>query len=81
MERGELFRVGGAVRDALLGTPSIDRDVDYIVRGLPPEELEAILSRHGRVAFVGKTFGVYKFRSGSDDADADIDIDIAYPRT
>ena len=79
MERGELFRVGGAVRDALLGTPSIDRDVDYIVRGLPPEELEAILSRHGRVAFVGKTFGVYKFRSGSDDAD--IDIDIAYPRT
>jgi poly(A) polymerase/tRNA nucleotidyltransferase (CCA-adding enzyme) len=77
MERGELFRVGGAVRDALLGTPSIDKDVDYVVRAVPPEELEAILSRHGRVAFVGKSFGVYKFKTGA----GDVDIDIAYPRT
>lgn len=77
MERGELFRVGGAVRDALLGTPTIDKDVDYLVRAVPPEELEAILKRHGRVAFVGKSFGVYKFKTGA----GEIDIDIAYPRT
>jgi tRNA nucleotidyltransferase (CCA-adding enzyme) len=77
MERGELFRVGGAVRDALIGTPSIDKDVDYLVRAVPPEELEAILSRHGRVAFVGKSFGVYKFKTGA----GEVDIDIAYPRT
>jgi poly(A) polymerase/tRNA nucleotidyltransferase (CCA-adding enzyme) len=77
MERGELYRVGGAVRDALLGAPELDKDVDYLVRGVPPEELEAILSRHGRVAFVGKSFGVYKFKTGGGASE----IDIAYPRT
>ena len=77
MERGELFRVGGAVRDELMRTASVDTEVDYLVRGIPPEELEAILSRYGRVVFVGKSFGVYKFKLGA----SATDIDIAYPRT
>ena len=77
MDRGELFCVGGVVRDDLLGLPSVDEDIDYLVRGLPPEELERILSAHGRVVFVGKSFGVYKFKPPTGKRE----IDIAYPRT
>ena len=77
MDRGELFCVGGVVRDDLLGLPSVDEDIDYLVRGLPPEELEGILSAHGHVVFVGKSFGVYKFKPPTRTRE----IDIAYPRT
>jgi tRNA nucleotidyltransferase (CCA-adding enzyme) len=76
-ERGELYRVGGVVRDTLMGTPSIDKDADYLVRGVAPGELEEILGRYGRVAFVGRSFGVYKFKPHSGGREADI----AYPRT
>ncbi len=34
---GEVFGVGGVVRDALLGKPS--NDVDLLVTGLPPERV------------------------------------------
>jgi putative nucleotidyltransferase with HDIG domain len=77
MERGELFCVGGAVRDEIFGVPGADEDLDYLVRGLPPEELERILSRHGRVVLVGKSFGVYKFKPPTRTRE----IDIAYPRS
>lgn len=73
---GELYRVGGAVRDELLGAGGTEHDTDYLVRALPPEALEAILDRHGRVELVGKSFGVYKFVPGGG-RDA---IDIAFPR-
>lgn len=77
LEKGELYCVGGDVRDELFGVRNIDLDVDYLVRGIPPEALEAILAKHGRVAFVGKSFGVYKFKP----PDETREIDIAYPRT
>jgi poly(A) polymerase/tRNA nucleotidyltransferase (CCA-adding enzyme) len=77
MTRGELFTVGGAVRDALIGEAHGSEEVDYLVRGIPPEELEAVLSKLGDVAFVGKSFGVYKFRPRGGRRE----IDIAYPRT
>jgi putative nucleotidyltransferase with HDIG domain len=77
MEQGELFVVGGVVRDALIGAPAGDEDADYLVRGVPPEALERILAAHGRLAFVGKSFGVYKFRPPGKSRD----IDIAYPRS
>lgn len=51
--------VGGAVRDALLGLPS--KDVDIEVYGITYDQLAEFLARHGRVDLVGKSFGVVKF--------------------
>lgn len=77
INEGELYRVGGAVRDELLGRAGPRHDTDYLVRGLTPEKLETILKRHGRVELVGKMFGVYKFvpAGGAEQ------YDIAFPRT
>lgn len=76
---GEVYLVGGAVRDALLARES--QDFDFVIRGVPSGELEDWLSRRGQVDFVGRNFGVYKFLpSGFDAARCDF-IDIALPRT
>lgn len=55
----ESYLVGGCVRDALLGLPVQDFDIE--VYGLSLAELEAELARHGRVDAVGRSFGVLKF--------------------
>jgi poly(A) polymerase/tRNA nucleotidyltransferase (CCA-adding enzyme) len=73
--RGELYRVGGVVRDKLLGLEHVI-DTDYLVRGIEPAELERLLAQHGRVALVGKVFGVYHFTPHDGPA-----CDIAFPRT
>lgn len=75
--RGSLYAVGGAVRDRLMGVAHAPEDVDYVVRGIAPEELEEILGRHGRVAHVGRSFGVYKFTP----EDGVATVDISFPRT
>ncbi len=62
--------VGGSVRDALLGEPV--KDVDIEVFGLPVRKLEDLLSDHYSVDEVGKAFSVFKIRG--------IDIDISLPR-
>lgn len=71
----ELYRVGGSVRDRLLGLHDVV-DTDYLVRGIEPSRLEKILARHGRVSLVGKVFGVYHFVPDGEPA-----CDIAFPRT
>ncbi|MEP6962855.1 MAG: polynucleotide adenylyltransferase, partial [Acidobacteriota bacterium] len=50
--------VGGAVRDALFGFVSQDFDIE--VYGIPYDRLTALLSQHGRVDLVGKSFGIVK---------------------
>lgn len=50
--------VGGAVRDALLGCPPKDFDVE--VYGVSYDRLAGLLSQFGRVDLVGKSFGVVK---------------------
>ena len=50
---------GGAVRDALLGRPA--KDIDIEVYGIAYDRLAQVLERHGRVDLVGKSFGVIKF--------------------
>jgi len=75
VRQGELYRVGGSVRDRLLGNDEA-LETDYLVRGIEPARLEEILSRHGRVALVGKVFGVYHFSP-----DGEAPCDIAFPRT
>jgi tRNA nucleotidyltransferase (CCA-adding enzyme) len=52
------YLVGGAVRDALLGLPVKDFDVE--VFGLGEERLRAVLEKLGRVDAVGQAFSVLK---------------------
>jgi putative nucleotidyltransferase with HDIG domain len=76
LEHGELFRVGGYVRDRLVDPDAEPPDSDFLVRGLPPDRLERLLSRHGRLVLVGKSFGVYRFTPQGRDAA----VEIGYPR-
>lgn len=70
---GTVYVVGGAVRDVVLGKRP--KDIDLMVAGLTPEEIEATLAGHGRLDFTGKQFGVYRFKRGQ------TDVEIALPRT
>jgi tRNA nucleotidyltransferase (CCA-adding enzyme) len=76
LETGELYRVGGSVRDRLLGVADT-ADTDFLVRAVAPARLEAILARHGAWSMVGKAFGVYKFTPRG----TNVTVDIVYPRT
>jgi tRNA nucleotidyltransferase (CCA-adding enzyme) len=52
------YLVGGSVRDALLGNPPKDLDVEVYQTSL--EDLIKILEKAGKVDLVGKSFGVIK---------------------
>ncbi len=54
------FLVGGCVRDALLGIPHKDFDIE--VFGINYEKLVTALSRWGKTDLVGRSFGVVKLR-------------------
>jgi putative nucleotidyltransferase with HDIG domain len=58
--KGELYLVGGTVRDALLGQND-SKDYDLVARLVEAGPLEKFLAKHGRVDLVGKRFGVWKF--------------------
>ncbi|MBI4261937.1 CCA tRNA nucleotidyltransferase [Candidatus Uhrbacteria bacterium] len=73
---GEVYLVGGAVRDAVLGRDT--KDFDFIVREIAIDALEKFLATHGQVDLVGKSFGVFKFTPHGYTGEA---IDIALPRT
>ncbi|MDO8582107.1 MAG: HD domain-containing protein [bacterium] len=74
--KGELYLVGGAVRDFVLRRDT--KDLDFIVRNVPVKQLMQFLDRHGRVDLVGKRFGVLKFVPRGWEGEA---LDIALPRT
>lgn len=57
-ELKQAYLVGGCVRDALLGHPCKDFDIE--VFGLSYEQLVNALSRWGRTDLVGRSFGVVK---------------------
>jgi tRNA nucleotidyltransferase (CCA-adding enzyme) len=61
LKKGKIYEVGGAVRDSMLrqGVPVKDRD--YLVCGIPYNELSSILNKYGEVDLVGRSFGVIKF--------------------
>lgn len=73
---GEIYYVGGCVRDELLGHPS--KDHDFLVTKIPMERLTQLLKPLGKVAVVGKSFGVLKFTPHDT---PDVTFDIALPRT
>ncbi|MCO5052189.1 MAG: HD domain-containing protein [Verrucomicrobiae bacterium] len=58
-ELSRAYLVGGCVRDAWLGRPQTDFDLE--VYGVDYETLVNGLRRHGRADLVGKSFGVIKF--------------------
>lgn len=71
---GEVYAVGGAIRDAVLGKEP--KDIDLMVTGVPAENVEAALNElDGRVDYTGKDFGVFRFKSGDDE------VEVALPRT
>jgi tRNA nucleotidyltransferase (CCA-adding enzyme) len=72
---GRPFVVGGAVRDALLGRPVREYDVE--VFGLDADTLRRVLAGFGRVDAVGEAFTVYKL-SGL--AGLERSVDVALPR-
>ncbi len=90
----EIYLVGGATRDIILGRET--KDFDFVVAKVDAEDLEKFLAKEGEVNLVGKSFGVFKFNpcltapharggatrpqigSGGWESDA---IDIALPRT
>ena len=67
---GRAWLVGGCVRDALLGRPCHDFDLE--VYGVPADRLEAALAARWPLDKVGVSFGVVKLRHR--------DVDIALPR-
>lgn len=73
----EIFLVGGAVRDSLLGRKI--KDVDLVIRKVSKKNLEKFLTSQGRVNLVGKKFGVFKFVPNGSKNESEIDI--ALPRT
>lgn len=62
-ELRQAYLVGGCVRDALLGLPCKDFDVE--VFGVDAEALGRALARWGRVDVVGRAFGVMKLTTPS----------------
>ena len=59
--RGKIYEVGGSVRDSLIDPDIEIKDRDYLVTGIPYDQLADILRDFGRVDLVGKSFGVIKF--------------------
>ncbi|TAK04071.1 CCA tRNA nucleotidyltransferase [Patescibacteria group bacterium] len=74
----DLYLVGGALRDALLGRDA--KDVDLVARGRARGELERWLRSRGAVELVGETFGVYKFLPHGISPKERPFVDVALPR-
>ncbi|HEY5907925.1 MAG TPA: HD domain-containing protein, partial [Vicinamibacteria bacterium] len=70
---GKPYLVGGAVRDALLGLPVTDFDVE--VFALAEEKLRAVLASCGRVDAVGAAFTVFKL-SGLPGVQGAVDVSL-----
>ncbi len=72
---GEVYEVGGSLRDRLLNIPI--KDQDLLVRKLTLDLLRNLLKKFGHVELVGKSFGVLKFKANENNKN----YDIALPRT
>jgi tRNA nucleotidyltransferase (CCA-adding enzyme) len=69
---GDVYAVGGAVRDLIRGTPSPDVDILVARRSIP--DIVCRLREHGRIGLVGRSFGIIKFTTGGRT------YDVALPR-
>lgn len=66
-EGGRCYKVGGCVRDGLLGIKP--KDIDVEVFRIGTKRLIGILSTFGEVNLVGASFGVLKLRIGNEEFD------------
>jgi len=71
---GDVYIVGGSVRDAFISKPI--KDVDLIVDNTTLDEIIETLKPFGKVSLVGDSFAVIKFKPTGEKED----IDIAVPR-
>jgi len=81
LKEGQMYEVGGCVRDSLMHRAPDFKDRDYLVSGVPFERLKQILKRYGFVDLVGKSFGVIKFTPHHGPAEAPQTCDISLPRS
>lgn len=72
---GESYIIGGAVRDELLPDTPPSKDIDFLIRNLPLDQIANALAPLGKVNQVGKAFGVV---TGIIDGE---EFDFAIPRT
>jgi tRNA nucleotidyltransferase (CCA-adding enzyme) len=70
---GDVYAVGGFVRDLIRGLPS--PDVDILIARNALEDIVRKLEKHGRVDLVGRSFGIIKFTVRGKT------YDVALPRT
>jgi poly(A) polymerase/tRNA nucleotidyltransferase (CCA-adding enzyme) len=82
LRRGKIYEVGGVVRDRIISPVLPDKDTDYLVCGIPMEELIPLLAKFGKVDLVGKSFGVIKFtpKKKYSEEEEPKTFDIALPR-
>ncbi len=74
---GSLFAVGGRVRDELRAgadSPFEGKDLDYVVTGVPLDDLRRQLETIGRVDAVGAAFAILKLTVAGET------VDVALPR-
>jgi len=80
---GEIYLVGGTVRDRLFtkihGLKKDPKDYDLLARLVPTNTLEEILTKHGRIKEVGKSFGIITFTPKKGPLKG-MNIDVALPR-
>ena len=77
---GRIYEVGGCVRDALMHRQLDSKDRDYLVCGVPLDRLTKMLSRHGYLDLVGKSFGVIKFTPHAEPGAPRLTYDVTLPR-
>lgn len=76
LKNGKIYEVGGAVRDRLLFDQLKSKDHDYLVTGIPYNDLSKILKKYGKVDLVGRSFGVIKFTQFFDGNPKTFDISL-----
>ncbi|MBI5793657.1 CCA tRNA nucleotidyltransferase [Candidatus Uhrbacteria bacterium] len=77
----QLYLVGGALRDTLLGRKMAEMDFDFVIRGLEADAVQTWFSTQGEINLVGQHFGVFKFMPRGYSSDRIAFIDLALPRT
>jgi tRNA nucleotidyltransferase (CCA-adding enzyme) len=81
LQKGNIFEVGGCVRDSLMGLGISEKDRDYLVTKIEFNKLVSILKKYGHVDLVGKSFGVIKFTAPPNGDQQPVTHDIALPRS